>query len=268
MIAEWLTSLRMPYPRHIRAVGFHKELVALAYRYDRQQAHWQPHLQQTRDVIAAAMDRCPAKRTALVLGAGGLLDVPLARLCEQFARVHLVDVVFLPGTRRAAKRFDNCNLITCDITGTLEPVFDLDSFAALPRPVDPAALSGIVPSLTLSVNMLSQLPLMPLDHLERRSNGQLNEDEPPLSRFCHDVVAHHLAWLKSLPGQVCLISDERRFLYRYDASMAEQSVGEEDALFGNALPPGGEQWMWDIAPPGEQEKHLGIRHLVRGYADF
>ncbi len=263
MIAEWLTSLRMPCARHIRAMGFHKELVALAYRYERQQVHWQPHLQRTRDVIAMAMETCPENKTALVLGAGALLDVPLARLCEQFARVHLVDVVFLPGTRRAAQRFDNCDLVTCDITGALEPVFDLDSFAALPRPVDPPALSGIEPSLTLSANILSQLPLMPLDCLVRRSDGQLNEDEPPLSQFCHDLVAHHLTWLKSLPGQICLISDERRIFYGGEAAMAD-----EDALYGNVLPEGGEQWLWDIAPPGEQEKHIGIRHLVRGYADF
>lgn len=124
-------------------------------------------------------------------------------------------------------------------------------------------MSGIEPSLTLSANILSQLPLMPMDYLVRRSKGQLNEDEPPLSRFCHDVVAHHLAWLKSLPGQICLISDERRIFYGDEAAMAE-----EDALYGNALPEGGEQWLWDIAPPGEQEKHIGIRHLVRGYAAF
>jgi hypothetical protein len=112
MIAEWLTSLRISCPRHIRAMGFHKELVALAYRYERQRDHWQPHLRNTRNVIAAAIDKCPEKHVALVLGAGALLDVPLERLCEQFAMVHLVDVVFLPGTRRAAKRFDNCDLIT------------------------------------------------------------------------------------------------------------------------------------------------------------
>jgi hypothetical protein len=45
-------------------------------------------------------------------------------------------------------------------------------------------------------------------------------------------------------------------------------MAEEDALYGNVLPEGGEHWMWDIVPSGDQEKHVGIRHLVRGYADF
>ena len=181
-------------------------------------------------------------------------------------------MAFLPGTRRAAKRHGNCELITGDVTGTLGAVSELDldtgTIGAMPGPRDPAELSHLQPNLTLSVNILSQLPLMALYHLERRSNGRLKEDEPPLSDLCHDVVAHHLAWLDSLPGRVCLISDETRLFYRGQAAGTEEPIGEEDALFGNVLPDGGEPWIWDISPPGEQEKDIAIRHLVRGYPDF
>ncbi len=267
MIAEWLTSLRISCTPHIRAMGFHKKLTGLAYRYKRVAPHWRSHQENTREVISAAIDACERKNTAVVLGAGALFDVPLEQLCQQFERVYLIDVVFLPSTRRAIRGYKNCWYINCDVTGTLERVYECaqqSQFSDLPKPADPIELAAINADLTLSVNILSQLPIVPMRYLERESQNVLSEDTSPLSDYCHKVIAHHLRWLQSLPGQVCLISDESMIYHREEKDKMEKVISKEDALFGNTLPPEGERWFWDISPTGEQAKDVGVRHTVYG----
>ena len=159
MIAEWLTSLRISCLPHIRHMGYHKELVAISYRSYRQRAQWRVHLQKTRDSIKMALEKCPRKNVIVILGAGILLDIPLEEICRQFDQVYLVDVVFLPSTRKITRRYSNCRLISCDITGTAQALLNFADNrngnalnarnpVLLPAPKDPVELSAIEPDVT------------------------------------------------------------------------------------------------------------------------
>lgn len=275
MIAEWLTSLRVSCVPPMRRMGYHRELVAISYRHRRQREMWRPHLQKTTDAINTAMGMCTGKNIVVILGAGILLDIPLEEICRQFRQVHLVDAAFLPGTRKAARRHANCRLISCDITGTAQALRQLSADRTgdttlplvLPMPKDPLELSAIEPDLTLSVNILSQLPVLPRQYLEWQFANQLERMTPQIDEFCHGLVAHHLKWLKGLPGRACLISDVKRIYYRGDSGQPEDVI-EEDPLYGVRLGDDGMQWTWDVAPPGEQANGIGIRNLVQANVDL
>lgn len=275
MIAEWLMSLRITCAPHIRHMGYHKQLVAIAYRFDRQRNHWHTHLQKTRDVIEAAMEKCPEKNVIVILGAGILLDIPLEEICRQFKKVYLVDVVFLPRTRKSARQYSNCQLIACDITGTAHALHQIVTaqkddnriLPVLPEPEGPTELSAIKPDLTLSTNIMSQLPVLPREYLEHHFAGQLDDFGTEIDAFCQNLITHHLKWLKSLPGLVCLISDVKHIYYRSDTDQNE-IIEEEDPLHGIHLPDNDDQWIWDVAPPGELSNNIGIRNLVQATYGF
>jgi hypothetical protein len=39
-------------------------------------------------------------------------------------------------------------------------------------------------------------------------------------------------------------------------------------LEGVVLPEPGRQWWWDVAPRGEESRHIAFRHKVQAYADI
>ena len=42
----------------------------------------------------------------------------------------------------------------------------------------------------------------------------------------------------------------------------------EGSLWGVELPPGGEEWIWELAPRPEIDFRLDVRHRVVGYPSF
>ena len=76
-------------------------------------------------------------------------------------------------------------------------------------------------------------------------------------------MTNHLDWLCSFPGTACLVTDVERLCYG-DCGL----VSREESLWGVALPQGGRDWLWDLAPRPEMYFHLDVRHRVGGYASF
>ncbi|MSP50190.1 MAG: hypothetical protein EXQ95_12795 [Alphaproteobacteria bacterium] len=122
MIAEALAWLATPCPLHVRRLGLLSESIAISARHRRCRDAWAPHLAATRSAVLEAIERTPRRRTALVLGSGALLDLPLADLAAAFRRVVLVDLVHPWPARLRARAFANVTRVTDDVTGTLEAV--------------------------------------------------------------------------------------------------------------------------------------------------
>ena len=259
----WLEYLATPVPRHVRQMGYVHELKALRARRNRCRDAWRPHLEHTRALVLEAAARCERHRRALLVGSGLLFDVPLAELARQFDRVVLVDIVHLWPVHRLARRFSNVRLIPLDVTGVVERCHRLArqrSPAPLPqRPVD--CLQGEHFDLVASINVLSQLPVVPNGYLSRRIRAPTHAR---IAEFSRAVVRHHLDWLCSFPGTACLITDLER-LHLGDCAAV---VGREGSLWGIELPEGGRIWHWDLAPRPEMYVHLDVRHLVVGYPSF
>ncbi len=225
-------------------MGHLREIIAIQARHRRHRAAWAPHLEATCATVLEAADGCARHDTVLVAGSGLLLDVPIDALAARFARVLLADVVHLRTARRRTRALSNVFHVEADVTGCLEAVHRTRGPAAPAGPFldDPRI------DLVVSANLLSQLPLLPCAWLGVEPDGA----------FARTLVEGHLAWLRSFP-RACLVTDWQRVY----------STGEvEDALAGAALPAGGREWTWAVAPRGEIARGVGLDLRVRGFSDL
>ena len=84
MFADWLDPILTRCPRPLRAMGYFDEVRGIRSRWQRCKEEWAEHIQRTHSVVLRAMDRCPQKRKAVVLGGGLLHDLPLDELSAAF----------------------------------------------------------------------------------------------------------------------------------------------------------------------------------------
>ncbi len=266
MLAEWLQYLTTPCPTPVRRLGYLKQAIGLQARARRCARAWQPHLEECRAVIEAAVAGCGGKRRAVVIGSGLLRELPLERLARSFEETLLVDIVQLWPARLAVRRHPKLKLVQADVTGLVGPVFTLIQGA--PRPAGESSLPHHMPNLFLddppdlvvSANVVSQLPLLLREALETW-DPELPARE--LDAFSRSIVNNHLIWLHAFPGRVALIADVERQVHD-----GETIVEREDALFGVDFPYQGREWVWDLAPQPEVDARYGLRHRMVGIADL
>jgi hypothetical protein len=170
-----------------------------------------------------------------------------------------VDLFHPLSVRWHVRRYRNVRVVAADVTGTLEGVWLAaeEGLATLPRSCPPP-LEGA--DLTVSLNLLSQLPVMPEQYLLRRRG----HDPDVITAYCRDVIRAHLAHLESLPGVVALITDvELRTV-----SQAGQEVAREGTLYGVELPYRGREWEWTLVPRRAAWPHHAEVLRVVGVADL
>ena len=80
-LIEWLTT---PCPSTARRLGYLREAIAIRARHRRHRENWRPHLDATRAFVERAAAIPPRKRTAVLLGSGALIDVPIDALAAVY----------------------------------------------------------------------------------------------------------------------------------------------------------------------------------------
>lgn len=226
----------------------------LLSRSRRCRAAWAAHLAAARDTVARGCRTTDEKRVAVILGSGLLDDVPLALLAATFRQVRLVDAVHMRPARRMARQYPNVRLVTAELSGSASCLgtgtTDL---------TDPLAdlCGGADVDLVVSANLLSQLPIVPLDWFERRRL-------PPPPDFGRRIVQAHLDGLARLSARVCLVADLEQVEEDRDGRVIERL----DLLHGLRLPPPDRAWTWELAPFGEAARHRRHRHRVHAYDDW
>ncbi|MBV8537621.1 MAG: hypothetical protein JO128_18640 [Alphaproteobacteria bacterium] len=259
MVLEWLEAALTPCPNELRDLGYRTELIAIGARYRRCRAAWADHLARSRRAVEHAIARAPGRDTAMVLGSGRLLDVPLAALAAAFRRVVLVDALHPLSARLSTRRYRNVELRSEDITGTIAPLHRLQPGDALPPARSYAPLYEAGVDLVVSLNLLSQLGVLPAEWIERRL-GQAAS--PAAEAFCVRVARTHLDDLARCRASVCLIADvEWRHV---DAS---GTLTEHDSsIFGVVPPTPAEEWLWNLAPAPESDPVLSeVRRVIVAY---
>src|SRR5438270_30342 len=93
MLPDWLESWLTPCARHLRRMGYLRELCDIRRCASAWGPVWEPHFERTRSVIRTAMAQCSRQRKAVLFGSGWLNDVPLDDLARTFREVILVDAV-------------------------------------------------------------------------------------------------------------------------------------------------------------------------------
>lgn len=255
MLSEWLTYWRTDCPPQARKLGYLRESIGIRSRYRRCRTAWQPHLENSKAALLESLNACRNFRTALVFGSGLLLDIPLAELSQRFAQVWLVDLVHLPEVHRAARRHPNVRCISHDVTGLLERLDDLaPGNLDLPPPqrfLDQPEFDWIA-----SVNLLSQLPLLPLAWLRQRF-PDIAENE--WERWEEKLLRQHLDYLAAFGRPACLLADAEQTTIGADGEILERND------FGGLLDGWGRPlsgWRWDVAPAGEITLGTARHHLV------
>lgn len=242
-----ITPTRLPY---VRPMGFLHEAIATAARSRRCWHDWAAHYARCRAVLLADAKACTGHRKALILGAGTLNDIPLAELSALFDEVCLVDLVFLPAARKQARPFTNVRLIEADVTESLHDIYQGNAKVSAPsRWLDDAAIDWVV-----SLNLLTQLPYLPLAWLAKRN--LLDETaEHPLAQA---LLQAHLHYLQQFQGAVTLIADHEA--QRFDAD--GRCLHRVELWWGLSPLPAEESWTWTMAPKGELSRDFAQIHRV------
>ncbi|HEX9466489.1 MAG TPA: hypothetical protein VGB82_28160 [Alphaproteobacteria bacterium] len=244
MILEFLEWLATPCPADLRKLGYRTELIAIGARHRRCRAAWADHLARSRRAIETAINRAAARRTAIVLGSGRLLDVPLARLAKTFQRVVLVDAVHSLPARLQAMRHPNVDLCAADVTGVLAELRRLKPGDGLPPARSFAPIHAADVDLVVSLNLLSQLGVLPVEWIERRLGPGA---ETKAEAFAAALTRAHLDDLGRCRATVCLIADVEWRHVGPNGEIRERA----SSIHGVAPPTPAEDWIWPIAPAPE-----------------
>jgi hypothetical protein len=258
MIPQAIEYLATPCSRPLRGMGYLRELMAIRGRAWRCWNAWKPHLEKSKSIIRTAVEHCSQRRKAVILGSGMLYDVPVDELSAAFREVLLVDIVhplknWLPGFRHK-----NLRRVTADVTGTAEEVYRIAKLSGtiLPRTEPSLFLDDPEVDLVVSLNLLSQLPVIPTTYLERV--GAHSPDA--IQAFARHLITSHLAYLQRFECTVALITDVEKLTLNHAGTM----IGKTSLLRGVELPGIGETWIWQLAPRPEADADYSYYRRVVG----
>lgn len=255
MLFELLEHAFTKAKPEIKGLGLLRELIAIKNRNFRCAAGWAPHRAHCKAEILAAAAETTKRDACLVVGSGLWLEVPVPELASMFKRVVLCDVVHLRTVRKAAAKLQNVKLVERDATGALKSLhaLALGRLRELP-PVPPADFPPGDFDLTVSANLLSQLPVMALHTLTKQLKTH-TEDE--LFDYGAGLIRAHLEALYAAPGVVCLVTDYVR--QNVDAGRV---LWEHDVLYGVKPPHNPRRWVWNLAPRPECSSDYDRVHHV------
>jgi hypothetical protein len=243
MLLDLFTSLFTPCSSFVRRMGYLTEAIEMRSRSRRNAVAWKPHLDNTRKFVLSVAEKRRNRDRAIILGSGLLLDVPLAELSSMFREIVLMDVVCLPEARKQTGLYNNVRFIEYDVTGISEAMFrnGEKGVAELPEPRPELSTDIMDGSLVVSLNILSQLWVVPRAYASRRMRGL---DEYVVDEWCDRIVASHYGALSSLSCDVCLVADHA-FVKRDEKG---DVISQGSTVYGFELPEPDASWTWNIAP--------------------
>ena len=244
MLREALQHLFTAAPKYVKDMGYLREAIAIEARAKRCKKHWRPHLEKSKQHILTAAKKLTPGAHIMILGSGGLHDVPLDEL-EQF-KITCVDIVHLPAVK---KQYKAINFITQDVTGKAETLYQSIREGKIVTGDLERRLSE-KPDLIISLNLLSQLAMKLVEYAD-------SYDHDLGICFADNIIKEHVDWLKKQQTDVLLISDISRCYFQ-----GERLVEKIASLPDLELDAPEDQWQWDIAPTGEADKEISIRHNV------
>ena len=109
--------------------------------------------------------------------------------------------------------------------------------------------------LVVSLNLLSQLGVLPVEWIERRWGAGFAETA---HRFAAALTRSHLEDLARCRATVCLVADVEWQHVAADGRIVEQA----SSIYDVPPPRADEEWLWPIAPAPESDPVLSERRRV------
>jgi hypothetical protein len=231
------------YKRILYKLGYYDYQHGLIHRHLNQDDGWSSHLSKCRNYIMNAVREIkPGKVT--VLGSGWLLDLPLAEMLETVNSVILIDIVHPPEARSQAAALPGVELTEDDATGgVVRWVWDRTRKTSFLRKVRtlgeldlPVYKLNGDPGLVISLNLLSQLDVLPAAFLRKRS--KVKEEE--IERFRKQVQENHLMFLSKYKS--LLITDTCEIFTDSSGKTTEVQTVIADIPSGSMS----EEWTWNF----------------------
>ena len=201
-------TLNSEYRRMLHKLGYYNYHNAFIHRHLNQEGGWDSHLEHCRNFIIKALDyNKPEKVT--ILGSGWLLELPLVEMIERTKKVCLIDIIHPPGVISQVGSLGNVEFIEEDVTGGLiEEVWQkagkysfLKKMKSLDEIKIPEYKPLTDPGMVLSLNILTQLEILPVAFIKKRS---VIKDEE-FNLFRKEIQKRHIDFLKR--HRSVLISD-------------------------------------------------------------
>ena len=259
MLIDALEAYLTPASPLARRFGFVHHSVALKRRALKQKAAWATHITNCQTVLRNVVDELSSLNHIVILGSSHLFEVDKQDLLR-FKKITLVDLVHPLSVRRWAKKNPQVQLIEADLSGYLAKLQTIPTtsvfFELLKEQVAPFYFEA---DLVVSSNLLSQLHLTALTHLERKSALSLQQK----NQIGQLSAENHLRFLKQCPGKHLVYSD-RQAIY-FDQLGNETGRSQYPVDFGDYSLL--QEWQWDIAPLGEAHREQSIAMLVQAYID-
>lgn len=239
MIWEAWQYLTTPSSKLARKMGFLYESIAMSARAKRCHTAWELHYQNCRLAIEQAVSMCHTKRKVLIFGAGTLQDIPLALLSESFDRVLLVDIVITRDAQHLLKPYRNIEYVEADVTDSLQRLQ-----AGILKVESPKAwLDDETVDLVVSLNLITQLPLLPVRWLKQR----FKISDHQADQLGQGLIKAHLHYLQSFKACVCLIADRVDREFNHQA----EKTDEFDPWWGVKPPDASQTWQWEVVSLAE-----------------
>jgi len=238
----------MPYSESYRRIlyrmGYYSYQEGLIYRHLRQKGGWDAHLSNCRSFILKAADLFNPRKIT-VLGSGWLLDFPIAEMLERNVEITLIDIVHPPEVKKQLEGIKRVRIVEADLTGGLiAEIWEKAGKLPLYRKLHSTGIINIPeyrlededPGMVVSLNILSQLDVLPVKLLRKKSS--VSEEE--LLTFRKEVQQKHLSFL--LKHSSVLITDVKEIYSDRKGQLTE----EQTVVI--TLPPAGikEEWIWNF----------------------
>lgn len=242
------------YRRILHRMGYYDYQQGLLNNFLIQENGWLSHQQKCRNFILKAIDYFkPVKIT--VLGSGWLMELPLVEMAERTDEICLVDIIHPPELVSQVSALKKVKLIEEDVSGGLiEKVWEaagkrtfFNKLKSLDGLEIPEYRSVEDPGLVISLNILTQIEVLPLALLSKKAKASENE----YLLFRKKIQSKHLEYLK-LHDSV-IISDISELFTRTGGKTEKVNTLLVD------LPEGiiSDKWKWDADMKG---RDYNLRH--------
>lgn len=263
MIYEALIFLLTPTTPLAKKYGFLYQSIALQQRYKRCRSFWLSHLKNCQDLFLETIKDLPQKKKVIILGSAHLHEIPLHLLEENFEEIVLVDVIHPLRHHMIAKKNKRLKLITLDLSKALDKldqVKDLEGLKKLTETLENEELFSFEADLVVSANIMSQLALLPMEHVEKKTKTALELSEK--DDLCRRFAEMHLKSLLSCKGRKLIYADREVIYLDKDENETYRGGYSVDFTSFEKI----KDWEWYIAPLNEASKEYALKMKVEAYS--